>query len=138
MRIFEHIALCCVGQKGIVPFLFLTKHPSKDVVSQLRKVVWVRFRGFLPCSWDGREGETLSSAPILGELLCSPGYPWRAAEVNCAAIVGMQDQGGKPHSLAGLVYSRTALEKPAQCYTCNVVAKLLKLPFITLLLGVAL
>lgn len=93
MRIFEHIALCCVGQKGIVPFLFLTKHPSKDVVSQLRKVVWVRFRGFLPCSWDGREGETLSSAPILGELLCSPGYPWRAAEVNCAAIVGMQDQG---------------------------------------------
>lgn len=100
-------------------------------------MVRVRFRGFLPCSWDGREGETLSSAPISGELLCSPGYPWRAAEVNCAAS-GDAGPGDKPHSLAGLVYSRTALEKPAQCYTCKVVAKLLKLPFITLLLGVAL
>ena len=84
-----------------------------------------------------KEGDTLFSAPISGELLCSPGYPWRAAEVNCAASGGA-GPGGKPHSLAGSVYSRAALEKTAQCYLCNVVTKLLNLPFITLLLGVAL
>jgi len=55
-------------------------------------------------------------------------------------VLLMQDAGpgGKPYSLAGSVYSRMALEKTPPCCMCNVVVKLLKLPFIILLLGVAL
>lgn len=71
-------------------------------------MAWVRFGGF-NCSWDVREQDNLS-APISGGLICSPGYPWRAAEVNCAASENA-GCGGEPCSLACLVYSRAALEK---------------------------
>lgn len=81
------------------------------MVSQLRKVVWVRVGGFLQ-SQPGCEGgrHSLFSPHLGGELLCSPGHPWRAAEVNCAAS-GDAGLGGKPRSLAGSVYSRVTLEK---------------------------
>lgn len=36
-------------------------------------------------------------------------------------MVGDVGPGGKPHSLAGLVYSRIALGKPTRCYMRNVV-----------------
>lgn len=73
-------------------------------------------------------GKKTLSFPISGELLCSPGYPWRTAEVICAASEDVVLEG-KPHNLAGLGYSRMALEKTSsilhvQCYHKAVKASL--------------
>lgn len=65
----------------------------------------------------GCEGRS-QAFPILGGLLCSPGYPWRTAVLLvCAASedVGLE---GKPHNVAGLLYSRMALEKTRLNITC--------------------